>query len=254
MQEQLNRSTALKSQVTTRKTEFLFSQALPLMAGNLLASLLIAILYWQMLDHGVLLAWLAASLVVLGSRLRLSYKFKARNRYDDTNGWLSAYSVNLAINGCLWGALFVYAGLNLDTDALFFFPFILGALLSGTCIAYNSYLRSYLYFAIPSTLPAAIVLIIAGEDKAYIGIITLCWFAYLLTIAIGFNKHLSKTTRHEFENIELLNEIKRVDEQNTMLKEELVIKNQVLDHLANHTTVSGKTKGKPTAISKQALR
>ncbi len=253
MHQQQNTGPNIEQMVSARKTEFLFSQAFPLIAGNVMASILIIATYWHMLSHEVLLTWISANLFLLALRVRLSKKFQARNRYDDSQNWLTAYSLSVTVNGCLWGALFVYAGLQLNAESLFFLVLILGALLSGICITYNSYLNNYLYFALPAIIPAAVVLITAGENKAYVGLVSICWFAYLMTIAKRFNKHLSKTIRYEFDNIELLREIKKVNEQNVMLEEELAIKNQILDHLASKSKPEAPKEAKPTAQLRRAI-
>lgn len=226
---------ALQSQITTRRAEFLFSLSATLNAGTLLAGTLITAMYWSRLDHQILVLWLVGNLAVVGFRLRLQKSFNARNRYGDATRWLNAYFISSAILGSLWGGFFTYVGFTLDVEALFFFLLPLGAMLSGSCIAFSNYLKNYFFFTVPATIPASVTLIMTGGSKAYIGIIAIGWFVFLLSIALRFNKYLSSTIRHEFENIQLQNEMKLTIEQNSMLEEELAIKNQILDHLASQS-------------------
>ncbi|MFK7731240.1 MAG: hypothetical protein AB8B48_06425 [Pseudomonadales bacterium] len=229
----------LVEQTHTRKTEFLFTQAKPSVFGNAFTAGLVGVVYWQKLNFELLMAWLFAVSIVLLLRWKLAVHFEQRNRYSSTTDWYRAYNRNVLCNGIVWGAMFLYTCIELNTQSLTGFVAILGALVASSNIAYNSHLKTYLTFVIPALLPALLYLVLFGySDKLVLTAIASSWFVLMYSFAKQLNEHVGLTSGYEAENVELLRELESLHGISMRLQEEIALKSKIIDLL---TTDSQRT-------------
>ncbi len=223
----------LIEQMQARKTEFLFSQAKATCFGNAFMSGLFAAIYWQQVNHELLLLWLSSVAIILLRRWQLANRFARRNRYSLSTNWQKAYDKSSFANGATWGAMFLYTSATLSTQSLTGFIAILGALVACSNVAYNSSLGTYLRFVLPALLPAFIYMALFGyADKLVLTAIATSWFVLMYSFAKQLNAHVAVTTGYEAHNLQLLRELDALRRASAGLQQEIALKTRVIDRLA----------------------
>ncbi|MGI9293367.1 MAG: hypothetical protein ACR2PS_05235 [Pseudomonadales bacterium] len=219
----------LNDQVSSRQTEFLYSQAHNIGIAGLMGSVLLVASYWNKVNYYVLMGWFMIAFFLTMYRFTIAQRFAKRDRYGDSSQWRRRFRFSMIAAGCLWGSIAIYIMASLPTTDLNILILILCGLSIGSAIINATFLEMFLSFAIPSVLAPGLFLAVQLQSDSFIvGVILLCWFTLMYTTAHRFNKFISRQLRFEAENIELIQELKAERARVEYLRDELQLKAQII--------------------------
>ncbi len=229
----MNMKSSLEQQKRCTQTEHLYAQVNNVGVGNTIAACLLVVIYWNQLDHAVMIGWLAAVLCVVAQRFYVAAAYRRRDRYTSTSDkWYKKYASGALITGCLWGAMGVYLAHHVRAEQLPYMLMILGALVACTSITKSALFAIYARFATPALLAPGLYLIFQfSSDKFMIGALVLCWFALMYSAAWRFNKFVAKSLGFEFENIALLTELEASRARIVTLEKNAKLQDKIMSDL-----------------------
>lgn len=186
-----------------------------MMLANILASPLLVLLMRNVIPHGTLFIWYAVLNVACLGTLFIYYYLRPYFKNFDTipTSKVLYYSLPF-IFGVIWGSTsyFFYTPDSLVHTAylvIFLFGFA-----SGSISALSAVWGSYAALAIPILLPFAIQQILHGdEENLYLGMVFLVFQAVLILISKVTNSFISKSIKTRYENIGLLDDLKKQTEE-----------------------------------------
>lgn len=224
---------SIEQQKHIKKTEYLYAQVNNMGAGNIIASCLLVVIYWNQLNNAVLLGWLAAVLAVIAHRFYAAAAYRRRDRYASGDSkWYKIYANSVLVNGCLWGVIAVYIANQASPEQLPYVLMILGALVACASISKSSLFEIYTRFATPALLAPGIYLLAQfSSEKSMIGALVLCWFALMFSTARRFNRYVARSLCFEFENVALLNELETRQSRVQKLEKALCLQEKIITNL-----------------------
>ncbi len=193
-------------------------------ACHIVTMVLVAALYWSLLDHRLLLTWLTINTLILAHRALLVREFRSTSNTETQALWLQKYETSALCSGIAWGFIYSYSAITLPAQHLPAFTLILGALVAVPLATYFSQWSVYVRFSTPAMLIPIIVLLATAEPlKAVLALLTLGW--YVVTNQNGYQlteqREKLAAYRHdnhqnilaEIDKLTALNEEKRLEIQ-----------------------------------------
>lgn len=148
----------------------LLYEAMPLsvIAAIFNSSILVAI-QWSVIEHSILLGWLAVVYVVAVLRIvkTLLYRRAYASREVDVEYWLKLYYIGIGVSGIIWGATGI---LLFPPDSIphqVFLAFVLAGMCAGAVTTLSSIMSLYLLFVVPCLLPLFIQFILLQTGMSY---------------------------------------------------------------------------------------
>ena len=169
----------------------LLSQLLALINSGILAYV-----QWSVMSHGVVLAWLAGSIVVSVARLAQAQAFA--NASPDVRTiriWRNRFLLGAAASGILWGAagLLLFPAQSLAHQV--FTSFVIAGMIAGSVATLAPVLAAYILFAVPAMIPILLQFLVRGGEVYFsISVMTLLYGLAMLAVA----RHVNAMLRHSF--------------------------------------------------------
>jgi signal transduction histidine kinase len=164
------------------------------------------VLLWLHIDHGLLLGWAAAMLVLTGVRVELWRRFR-RIAQDDAAvlRWASALTAAVALSGALWGLFGIGFYLPSDVEIRGVALLILASMLASGTIFYSAYLPAHHAYVVGCALPIAGASFWHGSASSIVfGVVTFAYIAMILRAAEGFHRRIRLTIRTQHDNEALI--------------------------------------------------
>ena len=221
-----------------RKMNLLEKQSSSTMAGNSLAAVVVVVLCWSSMPALPLIVWCGVIISIMFARWRKVVAFKNSEQMDQVAECYRYCARSVTVNGVAWGIMIAYLGYTVAPSVLVYPFMVLCAITAGTSLLYNAHFNSFKNFAIPALLMPAAALFVSGEPiKLWIGLIVLCWFALMNSIASQLQIFLASSSRYETENIALIRDLEFQKEKSHRLKEELQLKSEIINRMAKRADV-----------------
>jgi PAS domain S-box-containing protein len=224
--------------------ERLHAEQVRLLYGNLPTGLfatvaiaaILGYVQWSVVDHPVLIGWVAAIFVITLGRylLVLGYEHVCPSAAE-ARRWGRWFTLGTALSGAAWGS----AGLLLFSDDLahqVFVIFALAGMTAGAVVAFSALLHVALIFLIPVLGPLTVRLLIEGNTiNMAMGLMA----ALFTVLMIATTRRMYETTRDSlllrFENADLISVLGRekeaVEKLNTELLREIAVRARIEDGL-----------------------
>ncbi|MBU1424862.1 MAG: PAS domain S-box protein [Gammaproteobacteria bacterium] len=190
--------------------------ARPHVIGTIMAvALLLVLLMWQRLNHTLLLSWLAALYFVhaMGIIDWLRSPRKIRN-IEECRRWQRQLLRSLILVGAFWGS----AGyLMFVPDSLVEQAFLLCILIgmaSGVVASIQTFLLAQQSYVVLVLTPITLTLLFQGEEKYYLlAALVSLYMIFVMKAGRDQSRNLELSIRRQFENSELMENLKRANEQ-----------------------------------------
>ena len=187
----------------------LYKQVASVLVGNIFVASLLTIFIYTYTNNSLSLYWMAIVFgitVIRYGLLKQYYKVERDESSVIRWGWIFAGTA--FVSGCTWGAASI---LFLQTDNLIIMVFLLMTLTGitvGSSASLANFVWSYYAFAIPTILPFAYVLVLAGEPGFIVLSLMLSVFLLLQLVVAKKNQNtLDKSIVLRNENIELVEQL-----------------------------------------------
>lgn len=204
MEEHLNR------EVLMRSTDLLFKKLPQVINTISLIPVIVAIAFWDKVEHWIVLSWLSMSLLVVLFRYYLAWQYSrlpaTHNQYVLWQRW---FVISSLVSGLIWGLAGVFF---FDETAGIHMVLLFGAIigLSAGCVVIASYTFSaYLAFAVPAIGIGALHLLLRKDyDAIALGILLLVLLLIITKAALNQKQDTLQGLRLLFENIDLIEQLK----------------------------------------------
>ena len=131
---------------------------------NLLNASLACSVFWRLIPHWAIGAWLGAfSLVLLARSFLQNHFIAAAPGCEAAQGWGRAFVLVVFAAGLLWGATALLVLVTPDALEHVFLVFVLGGMMAGSMVSFSAYAPAMLAFIMPAVLPLIVILIGRGD-------------------------------------------------------------------------------------------
>lgn len=213
-------------EVLAERVRLLYANGPAIIAGNLVASGLLAFILWSDSRAGGLLTWIGMVVLVNAARSVLLFNYQRQpRRISDTVRWGARFAVGSLSSSSLWGVAGV---VFFSTEPASFVAFVMlfGGVVLASLAAHASYFPAYVAHVTPVVLPFALRCLAEGGGL-YVGTAVASLLFLLLNIAFARNTQASvvEALRLRFENLGLVGELRR---QKNIAEEANVAKSRFL--------------------------
>ncbi len=128
------------------------------------------------------------------------------------------YNSSLVVIGLLWSGAGIYILGSLNYFENIYFLMLLGGLVSGAVATNIILLSVYFSFFIPATLPVILFLLLQPTEQLKLsGFIILLFVSFISLIAHRLHKIISESLSYQFDNLQLLDDLKQEKNRVTQL-------------------------------------
>ncbi len=175
-------ATADTALVQAERVRSVFQQAPLALSVNAVNAALAAIVLEPVIDHRLLILWLAAMVGVSAVRLSIWRLFQKREpAAPEWRRWLLLGVLGSVLSGVLWGAAAVGLVPSVETYQLFL-AFVIGGMSAGALAVNFAHWASVLGFMFPACLPLAARFFIDGSTPRSIAAFMIVIFAIALSL------------------------------------------------------------------------
>lgn len=184
------------------------------MFGGLVISVLVAVVFWGVVEPLYLIDWLSLVVVLNFWRLYGWRRYRGADfSVEDAGRWLRIASCGALLSGSLWGAawFFLYPQPELGYQVLFIYAVTM--MTNAALFSYGVHYPTYLSFLLASLLPAAVFVIAWNSpQQAAMNIGVLILIVVGLRSARSFNRLFNESLHLRFQNAGLVEELTRQKE------------------------------------------
>src|SRR5690349_2187253 len=199
------RDTEIERQVRAEQVRTLFRQSAPVLLANVFNAVILSVVLWTRVHHGLLLGWAGAVALVVAARIEMRRRYWSKDwTAAEQEAWGARFTLSSLCSGSLWG----FAGAVLPPASLphqVVVVFVVGGMAAGAAGTLSCVMRAYYAFLLPSVLPAGVRLLVFGDDAHLAMAAMLVLYMLALTlVARNVNMALAQAFRLRFENATLL--------------------------------------------------
>jgi diguanylate cyclase (GGDEF)-like protein len=185
----------------------------------MIAATLLFLIYYNSTIQYVITLWIAIYFVFYLVRYAVikNYINTSRNLQDPKFIIWFYYSSSVIV-GLLWSGAGIYILGSLNYFENIYFLMLLGGLVSGAVATNIILLSVYFSFIIPATLPVILFLLMQPTEQLKIsGFIILLFVSFISLIANRLHKIISESLSYQFDNLQLLDDLKQEKNRVTQL-------------------------------------
>jgi len=193
--------------------------ALPAMIGaNLLLELLVVWLMWGKLDHRLLLLWLATLCAIHAQEIThwLRYPKEIRS-IKECKRWQRQFLWSFNLVGAVWGIAGVFMFIPGEPVLQAFMLCVMIGLAAAVVASNQALLPAQQGFVVLVLLPILFTMLLQGDRDYYLlAAMVLLFLAFVAKAGRDHSRNLELSIRRAIENAELVNNLRRVNEQLTV--------------------------------------
>lgn len=211
------------SQIRGEQATLLYGQANTGFIATLLISLVLVIIFWDIVPHPSLLGWLFSLYAITFLRLLQVVRFK-RSVVEphDAQSWINHFVLSIFISGAVWGSSVIVIFPENSIAHQVFLVFALGGMAAGAVAAFSTVMTAFLAFTIPALLPAIVSFFLHGGDiGGAMGFMLTVFLVLIIATARRVHKNIIDLIELRFEKTEILASLKSAKEKAETKSEEL---------------------------------
>jgi signal transduction histidine kinase len=219
-----DRRRVLKDAVRVEQIRLLYANATLAAGVTVVVASVLGYLQWKVIQHPIVLAWLAYMITVSLARfaLRQCYRYLA-NDSRNSRKWMGAFLIGAGLSGAGWGAagIVLYPEANLANQVLL--AFVVGGMMVGGASVLAARIEAFALFILLSGLPTAVRMLLQGDD-AHVAMALLGALYTVATLITAWRLYLTIVSSLElrFENQDLLASLRASKDQAEALAVSLV--------------------------------
>ena len=148
-----------------QQVEQLYSLAPVGIIASLVNGPILTYIQWNVISHGVLLAWLSALVLLNGLWSVLWYQFQKASRGPlDSHRWSRRFLGGTLASGLIWGATGVVLFPESSIPHQIFLAFVLGGMIAGGTAVYAALQGAFLAYSLPTITPLLVRFFVMGDE------------------------------------------------------------------------------------------
>jgi diguanylate cyclase (GGDEF)-like protein/PAS domain S-box-containing protein len=192
---------SLDSKVYAEQVRILYEgMSLPIIV-SVINALVLAVLLWSVIEHNIILIWLAALLIVTGYRLLLAYRFRMEQPADAAiEGWSNRAQISIILTALCWGvaSYYLFAENSLPHQVLL--SFIIAGTASGAITTLSPLRWTSSIYVLLAVTPLIYRYFHETHQFAFImGMLVALFVAMLIPIAGRVYRNLEEMLVERFE-------------------------------------------------------
>lgn len=197
------------NEIRVEQIKTLYESIASLVLINLVVSTALVYIFWDVVSHHSLLAWIATMLIMLGTRIAIYLSFK--QRFDESK--LKRYQIFLIVGsasaGVIWGVggLIMFVPGQLEYQLLILLSLM--AMAAGSAFSLSIYLPAYFAFVPLMLAPITLRLLFIGDSiHTALASLTIIFLIAQTAFNIKINRGLSSAMELRFENLDLIEQLR----------------------------------------------
>lgn len=194
--------------ILAEKIKTLYESIGSLVLINLAVSAALTAIFWDLVEHRWLLAWMATILLMLAIRVVIFVSFRRQFETKNLARYRTFLIMGSASAGLIWGVggLIMFVPGELEYQLLILLSLL--AMGGGSAFSLSIYLPAYFAFVPVMLAPITLHLFFTG-DKTHtaLGGVTLVFLVAQTLFNMKINKSLSSAMALRFENLELIDQL-----------------------------------------------
>ncbi|MFQ5464809.1 MAG: putative bifunctional diguanylate cyclase/phosphodiesterase [Thermodesulfobacteriota bacterium] len=190
----------------------------------LLNSLIIAVVFRDVVPQRTIMMWLGGNAAVTLLRYLLVFRFRSRSGREGGDArWGAYYIAGMAMAGAAFGSsgVFLFPSGSIAHQA--FLAFVLGGMVAGAAGLYSMVRGAFVFYSVPALLPIFLRLIIeGGEIHIAMAMMTAIFFTLLLLTSRRMYSTAVKSFELSFRNEHLVSYLSDAKERAERLNEALL--------------------------------
>jgi signal transduction histidine kinase len=168
--------------LAAEQVKLLYSAAGPALSNVILAAI-VAVSFWEICPHWLMVAWPALFCLVVGARLVDWWQYLRNPSLHSVKTWRLRATIGSSVTGLLWGGYALSTiPMSRDLAHCTFMTFFVGGMVAGAVVVLSAYLPAYYAYAGFAMVPTVIALLaradrlsvaMAGATGAYTAVISL---------------------------------------------------------------------------------
>ena len=190
-----------------------------LMTVLVVASVLVAV-QWHLIDHRILLGWMAAIVVITAVRAVLFLRRPDDPAAIDNRRWVRHFFVGTLFSGASWGAASYLLFPPQDVPPQASLAFVLAALAAGSVTSLSALRSATAAFLLPALLPLVFRLLTANTELGPVmGLMALLFLVMVGLNSQRFERMITELLQLRWAQLQAEDTIKEGAEQNRLILE-----------------------------------
>ena len=215
------------ARLAAEQVQLVYGQVHVAMLGTSICALVTTAVLWSEVNHGLLLGWLGANLLVAALRVLLGWRYRRDvSGAESAARWRRLYYLGVAVSGILWGLGGVALFPPHSIDHQVFLIFMAGGLAAGSVATYAALPGMAATFFVPALVPVTVRFFLQdGTVALSMGGMGLVYMLMIALAARNVHRTTVESLKLRLENlglIDFLTEAKGSAEKlNAQLKAEI---------------------------------
>jgi len=217
--------TSIEAEIETRQLELLYGQNHLAAISTLIAGILLGWILWGVINHTLILSWLAILSVATLGRILLVLRYnKLQPPPDQSERWRKRILVVATLFGAIWGFASVFLFAEESIPHIAFTGFVIVGIAGGAVPYLAAVWPVYLITVLPATLLFAFRLfLLGGEIATVMGLLILFFSAMMIFTSWRMKEMVVESIKLRFDKETLAKDLKHaktVKEQATIVAKE----------------------------------
>lgn len=200
-----------ESEIRAQQVAFLSEHIIMVLIGSIIFSSSIVLVFRNEFPAYQIASWLAVFLITLLFRGLVARGHRADpDRADNSAKWGKLFTIASGLVGWSWAGAAILFYEPAKPELVLFLAFMYAGLVAGATAYTSVHLPTFIAFLIPTTIPFAIMNLLAGGTMYNtMGVTILCFSVMAAAYARKFNRSIADMYRLQCENTELLKDLEQ---------------------------------------------
>jgi diguanylate cyclase (GGDEF)-like protein len=197
-------------QVRAEQIRMLYEQGPTIQFLGILTGILAVSMFWDLSDHGLLLLWLSAHIIVSALRLGLNARFtrKHPSSVRSMQQWANLYVAGTFISGVIWASLCLFYDASWPAPYQLILFAIYTGIISASYSTHSPYFIAYIAFYLPpSGFLAYTLLQQHAEGFRILTALVAIYIVVMYFSALKYHRSVTRLLETHFENERLADEL-----------------------------------------------
>jgi signal transduction histidine kinase/ActR/RegA family two-component response regulator len=214
-------------EILSGQVRLLYANANAAVGVSILAATILGRLQWGVVPNSAVLAWWLYMILLSWARYVLARQYRRASPGSNVEKWRRAFAAGAGLAGAGWGGAGILLYPETDLTHQVFLAFVLGGMMLGAASVLAPRPESFLAFLIPAGGVTAVRLV-AGGDETHLAMGLLAAVFTLATAVMTrrIYRTLDSSLRLQFENRDLIGDLKAANSRTEALNEALELRVQ----------------------------
>lgn len=200
----------IERRVATEAIDFVYANLIDVSRLQMFFPIVIAVLYWPLVSHRLIIVWCAASIAIYLVRIALAMAYRKRDRtLFSPYRWGGYFTATSLVSGFFWGlSAWLFFLPEAESQQTLLYVLIVGTA-AGAIIISAYWMVAYLAYTIPAISLISLNLFVRGDsDDAILGVMMLFYLVIVVGVARRVREQAYASIKLRFDNLDLVERLK----------------------------------------------